>query len=297
MEFAVQAGGPNNWSRMSYAGTDRPVEPQQNPHTAFERIFSVLDADQQRLAKTRSRRESVMNFVKQDFEAIDAKVSARDRARIESHMTAIEEIELQLANGGGQGSMLSCELPTQGAGFDPYQPENFPKTGKLMMDMIVTSLACGMTRVASLQWSRSVSQVAHTWAGVSDRHHDLSHEGMENTSAMDKLVKINRWYAEQFAYLLQKLDSVQEGDGTLLDHTVVLWCNELGEGRSHRRNDMPYVLGGSASGFFKQDQFLVLDDSRHNDMLVSIAQSMGVPITTFGNPDFCDGPMSAIHAS
>lgn len=293
LEFAVQAGGPNNWSRMCYAGRDQPVEPQQNPHTAFDRLFSVVGADQERLAKAKERRQSVLNFIKQDFDAINRKISSRDRMRIDQHFSAIEEIEGRLLTGNDMG--LSCELPNRGDLFDPNMPENFPATGQLMMDMLVTAMACGMTRVGSLQWSRSVSQVAHSWAGVTDRHHDLSHEGDNNTSAVEKLVTINRWYAEQFAYLIGKLKSIPEGGGTMLDNTIVLWCNELGKGNSHTRDNMPYVLAGGGGGFFKQGHYLTLDTRRHNDLLVSLAQSMGVNTDTFGNPSFCSGPMNEIH--
>lgn len=293
LEFAVQAGGPNNWSRMCYAGRDQPVEPQQNPHTAFERLFSTVGADQDKLKKANERRQSVLNFVKKDFDAINKKISARDKARIEKHFSSIEEIEGRLLTGDGMG--ISCEIPNKGETFNPDLPENFPATGQLMMDMIATSLACGLTRVASIQWSRSVSQVSHPWAGVTDRHHDLSHESDDNQAAVEKIVKINRWYAEQFAYLINKLKSIPEGDGTLLDNTVVLWCNELGKGNSHTRDNMPYVLAGSAGGFLKQKEYMILDQSRHNDLLVTLAQSMGVPLNSFGNPDFCSGPLSPIH--
>lgn len=292
LDFAIQAGGPNNWSRMSYAGSDRPVDPQQNPHTAYERIFATVGQDKAKLERIRNRRQSVLDFVREDMTAIEKKVSGKDRERIEQHHTAIRELEQSLLTGNDQG--LACEIPEKGQPFDANNADNFPAAGKAMMDMIVTAMACGMTRVATLQWSRSVSNIAHPWAGVPERHHDLSHKGDTDAPAVESIVKINRWYAEQFAYLIGRLKAIPEGNGTMLDNTVVIWCNELGRGNSHTRNDVPYVLAGKAGGYFKTGRYLVYGNDPHNNMLVSLCQSMGVNVNTFGNPNYCTGALSGL---
>lgn len=293
LDFAIQAGGPNNWSRMSYAGPNRPIDPQQNPHTAYERIFSTIGDDKVKLERIRKRRQSVLDFTREEMRQIERKVSGADRIRLEQHHTAIRELEQSLLTGDAQG--MACEVPEKGQPFDANKSENFPAAGKAMMDMIVTSMACGMTRVATLQWSRSVSNIAHPWATVTDRHHDLSHKGDNDAPAVDGLVKINRWYAQQFGYLLNKLKSIPEGNGTMLDNTVVIWCNELGKGNSHTRNDVPYVLAGKAGGYFKTGRYLTYNNDPHNNMLVSLCQAMGVQVNTFGNPNYCTGPLARLH--
>jgi hypothetical protein len=102
---------------------------------------------------------------------------------------------------------------------------------------------------------------------------------------------VNVWYAEQFAALLDELDAVPEGDGTLLDHTVVLWGNELGRGNSHARTKIPFVMAGGANGYFRTNRFLQYDNDSHSNLLVSICNAMGMETTTFGNPAYCQGPL------
>lgn len=293
MEFGVQSGGPNTWSRMCSAGPGQPVEPQQNPHNAFDRLFGSLGQSEARREQLRQRRASVLDFVHQDMKSVQRKVSGNDAKRIDQHLSEIRDLEARLRTGDGQG--ISCTVPDRGEAFDPYNRDNYPAAGQAMMDMIVSSFACGLTRVASLQWDRSVSNILLPWSGAITRHHDLSHRGDEDVDAESELVKINRWYAQQFAYLVGRLKSVPEGDGTLLDHTVVVWCNELGKGNSHTRNNVPYVMAGGANGFFKTGRYLRYDNDPHNNFLVSLCQSMGVQTDTFGNPSYCTGPLQGLR--
>src|SRR6185295_8077891 len=163
--------------------------------------------------------------------------------------------------------------------------------GELQMDLLVLALGCGLTRVASLQWSRSVSQVRFTWLGIDDGHHDLSHRGDTDPDAIDKLRQINSWYAARFASLIDRMKKVDHGDGTtLLDSTLVLWCNELGKGNTHSRQNAPYVLAGRAGGALRTGRYLRYDgDVPHNNLLVALLNAMDVPDTRFGKPEWCTG--------
>jgi len=150
--------------------------------------------------------------------------------------------------------------------------------------------------VASLQWSRSVSQTRFTWLGIRDGHHDLSHMADDDTVAVSKLTQINAWYAQQFAYLLGKLADATEVDGSrLLDASLLFWCNELGKGNLHRGELAPYVLAGKAGGALRTDRFLSYAGAPpHNDLLVSMLQAMDVPVTTFGKEIWCRGPLPGL---
>jgi hypothetical protein len=163
-----------------------------------------------------------------------------------------------------------------------------------MSDLLVMALGCDITRVASLQWSRSVSNTRFTWLGIETGHHDLSHHGDDDEAAVEALTSINQWYATQFAALLTKLARVPEGDGTMLDNTLLLWCNELGKGNTHSRNDAPYVLAGGAGGALEAGRFLEYDEQPHNDLLVSLLNLMGIDDETFGNPEWCNGPLAGL---
>lgn len=289
LEFGVQSGGPNVWSRMSYKGPGQPVEPEQNPFRAFDNLFKPVVQNQKKMERIRTRRKSVLDFVKSDLKQVKKRASKRDRDRVERHATAVRELERQLTSGDERG--VACEPPNQGSAFDPQDSRNFPKTGKTMMDMIVGALSCRLTRVASIQWDKSVSGVKPTWLGIDEGHHSMSHE---DEKWEQELVEVNRWYAEQFAYLVEELDAIPEGDGTVLDNTIVLWCNELGDGSRHSRTDMPFVLAGGG-GYFKTGEYLEVDRP-HNDLLTSLCRAMGVEATSFGNQRFCNGPMSELKA-
>jgi hypothetical protein len=290
LEFGVQVQSSDIWSAMSYAGPDQPIPPEDDPRQAFDRIFGELTQDPLGLKKRKDMRRSVLDQVSADFRRLDARLGAEDRKKLANHLTSVREIEKRLDAGGELGG--ACELPSPGNIEDIYESENFPAIGKLQMDLLVMALACDLTRVTSIQWARSVSNKQFSWLGIPEGHHDLSHVGDSDQNARNKLIKINTWYAEQFAYLLGALDAVPEGDGTLLDNTAVLWCNELGVGNSHTRDDIPFVLAGSCGGYFRTGRYLKYDGAPHNNLLLSLCHAMGVEGSSFGNPAYCTGPLA-----
>lgn len=293
LEFGVQVQSSSIWSRMSYLAADQPIPPEDDPQAGFDRIFGELGADPFGLAKLRAQRHTVLDSVISDYEALNKRVGADDRKKLDNHLTAIREIEKRLDAGGQLGG--ACQLPDLGGEVNNiYANENFPAMGKLQMDLLVMSLACDLTRVASIQWSTSVSNKVFSWLGIPDGHHDLSHNGDTDAVSQEKITKINTWYAEQFAYLVNALKQVPEGAGTMLDNTVIMWCNELGVGNSHTRRDMPFVLAGSCGGYFKTGRFLQYDTEHHNNLLLSLCHAMDVNLPTFGNPAYCTGPLSKL---
>jgi hypothetical protein len=151
----------------------------------------------------------------------------------------------------------------------------------------------------TLQWTHAESNQPFPWLGINDFHHVLSHAGDGDAAAQEKLTKINIWYAEQFAYLLGKLASYREGDGTLLDNTVVMWCMEVGKGNNHAHRDLPFLLAGSCGGRFRTGRFLDFQTSGaagrpHNDLLIALAQAMGTQDTTFGDPAHVMGALPGL---
>ncbi len=289
LEFGVKCGNPTNWSRMCYAGPDQPITPRMNPYDSFDAIFGDIGQDPFGLERQRLKRASVLDHVRGDITKLKTKISAEDSQRVEAHAQSIRDLEARMLTGNELG--LACEAPNLGGVIDHDANDNFGAVGDLMIDQIVMAFACNITPVATLQFSRSVSQIDFGFAGISSRHHDLSHESDSNSTAVEQLVEINRWYAEKFAQVLDKLKAVPEGDGTLLDNTVVVWVNELGKGNSHTRNDVPYILGGSCGGYFDTGRYLQYDQDPHNNFLVSLCNAMGVQTNTFGNPAYCSGPL------
>ncbi len=291
LELGAQVStSANVWSRMSYSGPGQPLPPDDNPYSAFDRIFSDLNADPFELEQVRAKRGTVLDHVNRDFEALQAKVGQEDRDHLERHASTIRDLEMRLQSGIGELG-AQCEAPELGAPIDHQLRENYPQVVRLQMDLAAMALTCDLTRVASLQLSNAVGGHVHSWLGHSRGHHDFSHDGDSNSDTRQKITDINTWYAEQFAYLLGKLDSVQEGDGTLLDNTVVVWVNELGKGNNHSRDNVPIVMAGSAGGHFRTGRYLNYGSRTHNNLWVSLQNAFGIEDDNFGDPNYCSGPL------
>lgn len=311
LEFGVQSSGlghrddsdgVDNWGRMSYAGPDQPLAPENNPMRMYERIFGNPEELKNReLMKRRNARgRSVLDAATEQIKNLKKRVGCEDREKLDSHLSSVRSIEERLDDKSEQ--LASCspsevEPPQKVDDKNHYMDENnYPEIGKLQMDILVTALKCQVTNVASIQWENSVGGTNFPWVGVDHPHHHLSHltDDHPKQDQIEWLTKINRWYATQLAYLIDELKAVPEGDGTLFDNTCILWCNELSKGHKHSHDRMPFVLAGSAGGYFDTGQVVDLDGRAHNDLLVSLMNAYGVKTEEFGDPDFCSGPVGGI---
>lgn len=290
LEFGVQTGGANIWSRMCYSGPDAPVPPEDDPYKMHERLFADVGKDLAELERIRAQQKSVIDVVRGDLDRLQSRVATEDVRKIDAHLEAIRAIERRL-----DLAVPSCEVPDLGGQIDVGSNDNFPDLLRLQMDLAVMAFACDSTRVASIQASRSVSNTRYTWLGLDRGHHDMSHDGDENAGTIESLTQINTWLSEQFAYLLERMKSIPEGDGTMLDNTLIVWGNELGRGNSHSRHPVPFVLAGSAAGAIETGRFLDYEDVDHNRLLVSICRAMGLDdVDTFGNTDQGSGALAGV---
>jgi len=280
-------------SRMCYRGPFEVLPPENDPSGAFAAFFADLGADPAEVVELRAKRHSVLDTVKEDFDRLNAKVGASDKVKLEAHLDAIRAIEVAIdATGSG---LPGCADPGDPMAGDPNANDNYPAVGQAQMDLLAMALTCDLTRVASLQWSTAQSGVRFSWLGQSNSHHSLSHEADNDPSARAQLTEINHWYAGQFAYLLGKLAEQQEGEGTLLDNTVVLWVNEQGNGDVHSRTQIPYVIGGNHNGRLDTGRYVSFDGTAtHNDLYIAVANALTVDIQSFGNPAFVNGPLPGL---
>lgn len=298
LEFGVRTAEPygaHPYSRMVYAGPQKPIPAEDSPRKAFDRLFGDVGADPTAIAKVHAQRKSVLDFVSQDFKALDNQVSSDDRVRLEAHANSIREIEKQL-DAVGTPIGASCAPKDPGNVPDPLKHDNFPLIGKLQMDILAMALACDLTRVGSLQWSSAQSGMRHTWAGVSNSHHGISHEGNSNGAAQNDLVAINTWYAKQLAYLADALAAMPEGQSTVLDNSVLMWTTEVAVGNTHSYKNLPYVLVGGCGGALKTGRHVTLSGRSHCDLFVTLQQAMGMTSNTFGDPSFNSGPIESLLA-
>lgn len=282
LEFGVAV--PNRadpWTRMSYAGPNQPIAPVDDPEQMLGKLYGRM--------KDKESLTSIIDGVRDDLAKVSKKLGAEDRARLEEHLTLVREMEAELQR-GDESLNLTHPVPE----IDPdieLVNDNTPRLSRMQIDLLVNSMANDMTRVATLQFMRSVGQARMNWLGIKDGHHSLSHESDENKEAVESLTKINEWFAGELAYLTKRLAETPEpgGDGSMLDNTLVVWLNELGKGNSHTLDDIPFVLlGGKAHGV-KAGRALNFGGVSHNRLWLSIAQSMGHGIQTFGNAKFCEG--------
>ena len=161
--------------------------------------------------------------------------------------------------------------------------------------MLVNAFANDMARVATLDFTNSVGQARMKWLGIEDGHHSLSHEPDTNVAAQEKLVKINTWFCEQLVALARRLEATPEpgGTGSMLDHTTIIWTNELGKGNSHSHDDIPFVLLGGGLGL-QTGRALQYDQQAHNRLWITLANAVGHNVTTFGNKELSAGGALAI---
>ena len=289
LEVGVQVQLANVSSRLAYKGAAQPVPPEDSPHQLFTRLFGDLTADPTSIQRLRATRHAVLDSVQDDAKSLSSRLGKDDKAKLDHHLEAIHSIATRLDAPGEIGGV--CAAPDVGGEIDIYAGENYPAIGKLQMDLLAMSIACDLTRVASLQWTSTQAGKVFSWLGQSETHHALSHSPLTDMDRQNQLMAIGNWHAKQLAYLMDKLASFPEGNGTVLDNTLILWCSDIAEGQSHARRDMPYVLAGGAGGALQMGRYLEYSGDHHNNLLVSLLNAMDVPDTTFGNPAYCTGPL------
>lgn len=280
-------------SRMCYRDAFQVLPPENDPVAAFNSIFAEVGADPMDLLEGRARRHSVLDKVIDDFNRLNVRLGQADRIKLDAHLTAIRDIEKSLD--AGIGSSAFCVKPGQPPSIDPLSNDNYEQVGQLQMDLMVMALTCELTKVTSIQWSTAQSGVRFTGLGHSDSHHSLSHEADANPTARAQLVEINHWYAQRFAYLLDAMKAIPDGTGTLLDQSIVLWCNEQGNGDTHSKTEIPFVLAGSGGGALQTGRYLQYTDAAHNDLYIALLHAFGkTDAVSFGLPQLSTGPLSGV---
>ncbi len=280
LEFGVMVPDrADTWTRMVYSGPNKPIAPIDDPYQMFAKMYGR--------AKDRAILKSVLDDVKDDLKKVGSAVSAEDRRLLDEHTTFVREMEQELR--AAENDKIGHPVPEVEPGVKK-ENDNIPRISKMQIDLMVNSFAADFARVATLQITNSVGGAQMRWLGVTEGHHELSHEPDTNTAAQEKLTKINKWYCEQMAYLAQRLATTPEpgGSGSLLDNTLILWTNELGKGNSHTLDNIPFVLVGNGLNF-KMGRSVKYQRMPHNRLLLALAHGFGHRIERFGNRDHCAG--------
>jgi hypothetical protein len=268
------------WTRMSYAGGNQPVAPIDNPYHMFGKLYGKL--------KDKESLVSVLDDVQDDLKRVESRLSARDKALLDQHLTIVRNLEKDLKSVDNHAA-LQHPVPELDPSIELVN-DNTPQISRMQIELLVNALSNDMTRVASLQYMRSVGQAQMRWLGIEEGHHSLSHDPDSNQASQDKLKKINTWFAGEVAYLAKRLSETPEpmGEGSMLDNTLIVWINELGKGNSHALDNIPIVMVGGGAGF-KMGRSLKLEKTAHNRLWMTVAKAMGHEIPTFGKAELCAG--------
>jgi len=264
---------------MCYSGPNKPIAPIDDPYQMFGKLYGQ--------AKDQEMLKSVLDDLREDLAKVRSQVGAQDRKILDEHTTLVREMEQDIR--AARTTDVGHAVPVVEPGVR-RENDNIPKISKLQIDLLVSSFVGDAARIATLQFTNSVGDARMTWLGIKEGQHGLSHEPDSNKAAQDKLTKINEWYCSQLAYLAKRLQETPEpdGNGSLLDNTLIVWTNELGQGNTHTLEDIPFVLVGNGHGF-KMGRALDFGHLPHNRLLMSLAHGFGHRIDRFGNPDYCGG--------
>jgi hypothetical protein len=283
LEFGVLVSErADTWTRMVYAGANKPIAPISNPHQMFKKLYGG-EKDKQMIA-------SVLDDVREDLKKLSDKASAEDKKLLEEHATFVREMEKELTAAAKEKAAVPPPAPDASLKEDN---DTMPKLSRQQIDLMVNGFTQDFARIASIQYTQSVGGVKMRWLGVTEGQHELSHKPDKDEAAQDALTKINKWYCEQLAYLCKRLEETPEpdGQGSLLDNTVIVWTNELGQGNSHTRNNIPFIAVGNGLDF-KMGRSLKLKGQPHNRLLLTLAHAFGHKIERFGNPEMsAAGPL------
>jgi hypothetical protein len=293
VELGVQtsAWGGSTSTRMSYAGAGKFVPPDDSPRNAFTRLFGDLAGGAEQMERLRLRRQSILDGLGDELADLHGRLGGEERVKLESHLASLREVEKGVQTPAGAG----CQVPAEPARVGLYDNDVFPQVAKLQIDMAVQALACGLTRVASVQLSHTIGDRVYTWLGVGEGHHSLSHTDDGRADKIAEFVKVERWNAEQFGYLLTRLKQTPDpAGGNLLDGTVVLWAKELGDGRMHTCESVPWVLAGGGGTAWRTGRYLRLGGAKHTRVLVSLCHAFGLELQTFGDPASGSGPLGVL---
>lgn len=267
-------------SNISWRSPTQPVPKEINPRLIFERLFGNEDAEQ--LNERRRRyNKSVLDLVADDARQLNHRLGMNDRRKVDEYLGSVREIERRLTV-AEQKRIEEVERPD-----DAVKPDGVPKDNqdhiRLILDMLVLAFQTDSTRIATMVFANEGSNKSYNWIDIPDGHHYLSHH-QGDAEKQDKIARINLFHVEQLAYFLGRLSEVEEGDGTLLDHSMILYGSGIGDGNRHNHNELPLVLAGGGCDTIKTGRHVRYEENTPlNNLFLSMLERMDTPIEELGD--------------
>jgi hypothetical protein len=301
LELGVVARRRDAAGHVSYTEKATPLPPQNDPQLVFNRLFSQQIGDPLALERHKARKTSVLDYAKEDCARVRAMLGQADREKFDRYCAQVADTQKAVQ----ALQPAQCNEPVLGQVPDTYQTQKAPELFALQLQLLTLALKCDLVRVASLMFGYGggggglTPEMAYTWLGFTRGHHGQSHSSPLLPGPAAELAKVNEWWTKAlFVPLIQRLKAETGVDGRpLLDSTLVVWTNELGNADLHRADHLPFVLAGKLGGALRTGRFLDLQAAPStNSFYLAMAQSFGVPITTFGSPQFCPGPLAGLFS-
>jgi hypothetical protein len=265
-------------NNLSWSSPTTPLPSEAHPRMVFETLFGDGGTPEQR-EKALKRRASLLDSVTKEIKRLKKRVGAADRNRIDQYLTSIREVERRIAKAEANAKdnpLPDLDRPTG-------VPPKYADHARLMFDLQVLAFQGDITRVVSFQLAREASNRTYPEIGVSDPHHPITHHG-NNPEKLAKVAKINQFHVSLFAEFLEKLKSIPEAGGTLLDHSVYLYGSGMGDPDAHDHSNLPIIVAGGASGKLTGNRHIKYDKPVPlSNLHLTLLNKVGVPLETFSD--------------
>lgn len=256
-------------SAISWKTESTPMAKEIVPRLAFERMFGGNGEDRKLAAKRNFFRKSILDAVSEDAAKLQRKLGQTDRRKVEEYFSSVREIEQRIARAQADAD----RRPVPDVELPPGVPKEADEHIRLMFDLLAIAYQTDTTRVASFMLANEGSDRQYRMVGVEEGHHTLSHH-QSKQDMMDKIQKIDKYLVTRFAAFLEKLDSTPEGDGTLLDHCMIVYGSAIGDGNAHNHDKLPVILAGRGGGTIQTGRHIVFDQTPLNNLFLSLLDRM-----------------------
>lgn len=262
---------------LSWKDPETPLAVEVNPRSVFERLFGTVDPslDPQTRERRALYRKSILDRTRENAQKIAAEVGASDKRKLDEYLTGIREVERRIQDSEKDTRLPPIEKPS-GIPFE------FSQYVKLMFDLQVIAFQSDLTRVSTMMLGREGSVRTYPEIGVPDPHHPLTHH-RGHPDFIEKVTKINCYHVELFAYFIEKLRSTTDGDGSLLDHSAILYGGALSDGNQHSNTNLPLLVAGHAGGIRGGRHVVTEARTPAANLFVQMLNSVGVELESFAD--------------
>jgi hypothetical protein len=267
-------------SNISWRSESTPMAKEINPQFVFERLFaSQLSSESaEAKAKREKYRKSVLDFVSEDARQLRGKLGQVDRQKVDEYLSSVRELEVRFSRVD-----KATTLDLKGVRLPTGVPKDNREHIRLMFDVLALAFQTDSTRISTFVYANEGSTKSYKFIGIPEGHHDLSHHG-KDPDKQAKIKKINIYHLEQFAYFLEKLRSIKEGEGTVLDHSMIVYGSGISDGDRHNHDDLPILVAGKGGGTIKGGRHLVYPKKTPlNNLYLSMLERVGAPTPSLGD--------------